>query len=106
MTRSAGRSATSGSRLFISMRSAASCCQPLQEIVAPRGARMVLRLVGVSMVESVIARCPSLILLHSAPVGQALLPVLSMAKGEQAIVPGLLVARSVGGQSDGQCGVA
>src|SRR6266446_1550311 len=39
--RSAGRSATSGSRLFISMRSAASCCQPLQESVVPRGARMV-----------------------------------------------------------------
>src|SRR5207248_2525747 len=29
-TRSSGRSATSGSRLFMSMRSVASCCQPLQ----------------------------------------------------------------------------
>src|SRR5688572_6687192 len=37
-TRSSGRSATSGSRLFMSMRSAASCCQPLQEIEVPRGA--------------------------------------------------------------------
>ena len=34
-----GSSATSGSRLFISMRSAASCCQPLQLISVPRGAR-------------------------------------------------------------------
>src|SRR5438270_13133149 len=39
-TRSSGRSATSGSRLFISIRSAASCCQPLQESEVPRGARM------------------------------------------------------------------
>jgi len=66
----------------------------------------VLRLVGVSMVESVIARCLALILLHSARVGQALLPVLSMAKGEQARVPVLLVARRGGGQFDGKCGVA
>ena len=36
---SSGRSATCGSRLFISMRIAASCGQPLQEIVVPRGAR-------------------------------------------------------------------
>src|SRR5215212_1620665 len=36
--RSSGRSATSGSRLFISIRSAASCGQPLQESVTPRGA--------------------------------------------------------------------
>ena len=35
---SSGRSATSGSRLFMSMRSAASCGHPLQEIAAPRGA--------------------------------------------------------------------
>ena len=34
-----GSSATSGSRLFISMRIAASCCQPLQLISVPRGAR-------------------------------------------------------------------
>src|SRR6267143_1250432 len=88
-TRSAGRSATSGSRLFMSMRSAASCCQPLQESVAPRGARMIPRLVGVSMVESGIAA----ILLHSARVGQALLPVLTKGKGEQARVPVLLCAR-------------
>jgi hypothetical protein len=40
-TRSSGRSATSGSRLFISIRSAASCCQPRQESSGPRGARMV-----------------------------------------------------------------
>ncbi len=42
-TRSSGRSATSGSRLFISMRRAASCCQPLQESVVPRGARTMPR---------------------------------------------------------------
>ena len=36
--RSSGRSATSGSRLFISIRSAASCGHPLQEMRAPRGA--------------------------------------------------------------------
>src|SRR6185436_11676720 len=41
--RSSGRSATSGSRLFISMRRAASCCQPRQERVGPRGARMLMR---------------------------------------------------------------
>src|ERR1700682_1018862 len=35
--RSSGFSATSGSRLFISIRSAASCCHPLQEIAVPRG---------------------------------------------------------------------
>src|SRR5258706_10085332 len=35
-----GRSATSGSRLFISIRSAASCCHPRQEISVPRGERM------------------------------------------------------------------
>jgi hypothetical protein len=34
-----GRSATSGSRLFISIRSAASCCHPRHEISVPRGAR-------------------------------------------------------------------
>ena len=34
-----GRSATSGSRLFISIRSAASCGQPRQESSVPRGAR-------------------------------------------------------------------
>ena len=38
-TRSAGRSATSGSRLFISIRIAASWIQPLQEMEEPRGAR-------------------------------------------------------------------
>src|SRR6187402_3562655 len=36
-----GSSATSGSRLFMSIRSAASCCQPRQEISVPRGARTV-----------------------------------------------------------------
>src|SRR5829696_6579080 len=41
MTRSSGRSATSGSRLFISMRRAASWCQPLQVRSPPRGARIV-----------------------------------------------------------------
>src|SRR6266568_8671667 len=40
-TRSAGRSATSGSRLFIKQRSAASCCQPLQRNWLPRGARII-----------------------------------------------------------------
>src|SRR5207248_11371749 len=39
MINSSGRSATSGSRLFISMRRAASCCQPLQVMSVPRGAR-------------------------------------------------------------------
>src|SRR5215472_4203712 len=39
-TRSSQRSATSGSRLFMSIRSAASCGQPLQESVLPRGARI------------------------------------------------------------------
>src|SRR5580700_5230522 len=38
-TRSSGRSATCGSRLFISIRNAASCGQPKQEISTPRGAR-------------------------------------------------------------------
>src|SRR6266850_288488 len=38
-TRSSGRSATSGSRLFISMRSGASVSQLLQESCVPRGAR-------------------------------------------------------------------
>src|SRR5580658_8793188 len=38
-TRSSGRSATSGSRLFINMRSAASCGQPWQLRSVPRGAR-------------------------------------------------------------------
>src|SRR5215210_5330425 len=37
---SSGRSATAGSRLFISMRRAASWCQPLQESVVPVGAVM------------------------------------------------------------------
>src|SRR5450759_5149302 len=37
--RSSGRSATSGSRLFISIRSAASWAQPLQLRSGPRGAR-------------------------------------------------------------------
>ena len=36
----AGARATSSSRLFINMRMAASCCQPLQEILVPRGARI------------------------------------------------------------------
>src|SRR5665648_1039265 len=36
---SSGASATSGSRLFMNMRRAASCCQPLQLIAVPRGAR-------------------------------------------------------------------
>ena len=49
----------------MSMRSAASCCQPLQESVAPRDARMVPRLAGVSMVESGIA-----VILHRAIVRQ------------------------------------
>src|SRR5260370_7740077 len=43
-TRSSGRSATSGSRLFISIRIAASCGQPRQLISVPRGARTVLPL--------------------------------------------------------------
>src|SRR6476659_11158213 len=42
MSRS-GFSATSGSRLFMSIRSAASWCQPLQLISLPRGARMTRR---------------------------------------------------------------
>src|SRR4030095_4708968 len=43
---SSGFSATSGSRLFIKQRSAASWCQPLQLSVAPRGARIVLADIG------------------------------------------------------------
>src|SRR6185436_4878894 len=39
-TRSSGRSATSGSRLFMSMRSAASCTHPLHERSVPRVARI------------------------------------------------------------------
>src|ERR1019366_4199516 len=38
-TRSSGRSATCGSRLFISIRIAASCGQPKHDRVVPRGAR-------------------------------------------------------------------
>src|SRR3954451_24055893 len=38
-TSSSGCSATSGSRLFCSIRSAASCCQPRAVRVVPRGAR-------------------------------------------------------------------
>src|SRR5687767_13593341 len=38
-TRSSGRSATSGSRLFMSMRSGASVCQLRAVSVVPRGAR-------------------------------------------------------------------
>src|ERR1051326_2891081 len=37
---SSGRSATAGSRLFMSIRRAASWCQPLQEMVVPVGAWM------------------------------------------------------------------
>ena len=40
-TRLSGSSATSGSRLFMSIRRAASCCHPLQESSVPRGARTV-----------------------------------------------------------------
>src|SRR5213596_1318421 len=46
-TRSSGRSATSGSRLFISIRSAASCGHPLQDSDVPRGARIVLVAVAI-----------------------------------------------------------
>src|ERR1035438_3489532 len=52
-TRSAGRSATSGSRLFIRQRSAASCCHPLQRNWFPRGARIV----GVIVVVKIVT-CP------------------------------------------------
>src|SRR5437773_7997242 len=41
-TRSCGRSATSGSRLFMSIRRAASWIQPLQDRSSPRGARSTL----------------------------------------------------------------
>src|SRR4051812_6813747 len=40
-TRSSGRSATSGSRLFMSIRLAASCGHPCAVRVPPRGARIV-----------------------------------------------------------------
>jgi hypothetical protein len=49
-TRSSGRSATSGSRLFINMRSAASWGHPLQESVAPLGARMERGEIGINNV--------------------------------------------------------
>src|SRR5258706_15250978 len=65
----------------MSMRSAASCCQPLQESVVPRGARMTPRVVGVSVVESAIAP----ILLHLSRAGTLACPAL--AKGGQARVP-------------------
>ena len=48
--RSSGRSATSASRLFISMRSAASCGQPLHESAVPRGAEMVRVIVAMDKV--------------------------------------------------------
>ena len=38
-TRLSGSSATSGSRLFMSIRRTASCCQPFVDSVVPRGAR-------------------------------------------------------------------
>src|SRR2546422_3390794 len=45
-TRSSGRSATSGSRLFISMRSGASVSQLLALSCVPRGARTVRAVIG------------------------------------------------------------
>src|SRR5213593_4312329 len=53
-TRSCGRSATSGSRLFISIRSAASCCHPLHDRAEPRGARTG-RLVGTAVSALIVA---------------------------------------------------
>src|SRR5947207_398453 len=50
-----GRSATSGSRLFISIRSAASCCQPLHEISVPRGARIV-RASGIAASKAIVEK--------------------------------------------------
>src|SRR5215831_7484171 len=44
-----GFSATSSSRLFISIRIAASWCQPLHEIEVPRGARIGLYSDAVSL---------------------------------------------------------
>src|SRR5687768_11473066 len=58
-----GRSATSGSRLFISMRRAASCCQPRQLISVPRGARMVL-------CDSTVAVILRILELESTPVNK------------------------------------
>src|SRR5688572_26782984 len=46
-TRSCGRSATSGSRLFMSMRSGASVSQLFAESCVPRGARITREFIGV-----------------------------------------------------------
>src|ERR1700760_485674 len=56
-TRSSGRSATSGSRLFISIRRGASCCQPLQEISLPRAARTGRAPVVVAMTSALADAC-------------------------------------------------
>src|ERR1700686_4563318 len=116
-TRSSGFSATSGSRLFSSIRSAASCCQPLHEISVPRGARNGPRLVAGSFtigVPTLISSVPlppsyptpprlknappvaqpflAVLLGCSPPVAQALLPVLLGCSHPvaQALLPVLL----------------
>src|SRR5580700_7641231 len=57
-TSSAGFSATSASKLFISMRSGASVIQDLALKVLPRAARMFLGFKGASMVASLGAETP------------------------------------------------
>src|SRR5215203_444865 len=74
--RSSGRSATSGSRLFISMRRAASWCQPLQVRSLPRGARMV----GASLVS--VMGSPSTLPLKKLAVRARLSPA---ADAEQQV---------------------
>src|SRR5580698_9621198 len=60
-----GCSATSGSRLFMSIRMAASCGQPLQVSAVPRGARtsrapglVITKLLGSAGVQTTLSRVP------------------------------------------------
>src|SRR5438445_12210623 len=68
-TRSCGRSATSGSRLFMSMRSAASWTQPRHDRARPRSARTILEAVTVRRRRSL---CPRVELALSHPGGYPL----------------------------------
>ena len=66
-TRSSGRSATSGSRLFISMRSGASVCQLFALSSVPRGARTSR---GAFIIVPLFSSLPSL-LIDAAPAAAA-----------------------------------
>src|SRR5579863_5916361 len=74
-TRSSGRSATSGSRLFISIRNGASVCQDRAVSVVPRGART--------------GRAPSMSVLLSAVTGSVLLWAQCREGSEQRAAGGL-----------------